>query len=263
MVTAPDYRMHVGPADGFDRMAAMQFNLLTHLGLREHHDLLDIGCGSLRAGRLFIPYLLPGRYCGLEPEEWLVNDGIVHEVGRSQIEIKHPTFDANRDFKLTAFGRQFDFLIAQSIFSHTSVRQMEACLSEARAVMRPQAMFVASYFPGEDYEGDSWTIKATYRFERIEALARAAGLSCTPLDWPHSDFQEWLLFTHPDQAVDRSELTSSERMLQLESALVDMTRQRDQLLNHPWTRLGMRLHLLKMLAGFKAREVMRTIRRKS
>ena len=31
--------------------AAMQFSLLTALGLREDHSLLDIGCGSLRAGR--------------------------------------------------------------------------------------------------------------------------------------------------------------------------------------------------------------------
>jgi SAM-dependent methyltransferase len=57
-------------------MGATQFRLLTTLGLREHHSLLDFGCGSLRAGRLLIPYLLPGRYYGLEPNRCLIEDGI-------------------------------------------------------------------------------------------------------------------------------------------------------------------------------------------
>jgi len=44
------YRAFVGPPDKYDLVSAMQFNLLTSLGLRECHHLLDIGCGSLRAG---------------------------------------------------------------------------------------------------------------------------------------------------------------------------------------------------------------------
>src|SRR5690242_11872125 len=67
----PHYRSFVGPPERYDLLAALQFNLLTSLGLREYHSLLDIGCGSLRAGRLFMTYLLPGNYCGVEPEQWL------------------------------------------------------------------------------------------------------------------------------------------------------------------------------------------------
>ena len=55
-----DYREYVGTSETYDIGGAIQFNLLTTLGLREHHRLLDVGCGSLRAGRLFIPYLLKG-----------------------------------------------------------------------------------------------------------------------------------------------------------------------------------------------------------
>jgi hypothetical protein len=70
------FRAYVGPPRQFDFMGATQFRLLTTLGLREHHSVLDFGCGSLRAGRLLIPYLLPGRYYGLEPNRWLIEDGI-------------------------------------------------------------------------------------------------------------------------------------------------------------------------------------------
>ena len=51
------YRAYVGPPEDYDLIAAMTFNLLTTLGLRQHHSLLDVGCGSLRIGRLLIPYL--------------------------------------------------------------------------------------------------------------------------------------------------------------------------------------------------------------
>ena len=112
---ARHYRAFVGPPDDYDLLGALQFSLLTALGLREHHYLLDIGCGSLRAGRLFIPYLLPERYFAIEPERWLIDEGIRLEIGQAQVDIKKPTFSQESDFTLSCFGRSFDFLMAQSI----------------------------------------------------------------------------------------------------------------------------------------------------
>jgi hypothetical protein len=48
------YRAFVGLPDGND-LAAGFSSTCSGLELREDHSLLDIGCGSLRAGRLFIP----------------------------------------------------------------------------------------------------------------------------------------------------------------------------------------------------------------
>ena len=45
------YRAYIGPPDEYDLVSAMSFSLLTACGLRQHHKLLDIGCGSLRLGR--------------------------------------------------------------------------------------------------------------------------------------------------------------------------------------------------------------------
>ena len=77
----PYYRYAVGMRHGYDRMAAVQLSLLWALGLREQHTLCDVGCGSLRGGRLLIPYLAPGNYYGIEPNQRLVADAIEHEVG--------------------------------------------------------------------------------------------------------------------------------------------------------------------------------------
>ena len=64
-----DYRAYVGPLDRYDFMGASQFRLLTSLGLRAEHKLLDFGCGSLRSGKLLIPYFNAGNYYGQEPNK--------------------------------------------------------------------------------------------------------------------------------------------------------------------------------------------------
>ena len=84
------YRAYIGPPLQYDFMGATQFRLLCSLGLRAHHQVLDLGCGSLRAGRFLINYLEPGNYCGIEPNKWLIDEGIKEQVGDSLIVIKKP-----------------------------------------------------------------------------------------------------------------------------------------------------------------------------
>src|SRR5947209_8507870 len=87
----PHYSAYVGSPENYDLMGASQFRLLTTLGLRDHHKLLDFGCGSLRVGRLLLPYLLAGNYYGIEPNAWLIEDAITNEVGDDQIRLKKPS----------------------------------------------------------------------------------------------------------------------------------------------------------------------------
>src|SRR4051795_9208503 len=108
------YRAYVGPPEDYDLIAAMTFNLLTTLGLRQDHSLLDIGCGSLRIGRLLIPYLNRGKYFAVEPNEWLVEEGINREIGKSLVEIKQPTFFfSDSPDTISQAKVAFDFALAQ------------------------------------------------------------------------------------------------------------------------------------------------------
>lgn len=112
----PAYRAYVGKPEEWDLVASRQVTLLLAAGLRDTHRLVDVGCGSLRAGRMLIPYLRPERYFGVEPNRWLVEKGIEHELGRDLVEIKRPTFRFVDDFSLSAFGVSFDFALAHSVF---------------------------------------------------------------------------------------------------------------------------------------------------
>ncbi|HEY6360294.1 MAG TPA: nuclear transport factor 2 family protein, partial [Vicinamibacterales bacterium] len=195
-VGVADYRIFVGPPDKYDVVSAMQFNLLTTLGLREHHSLLDIGCGSLRAGRLFIPYLLPERYCGIEPAKWLVEEGIRHELGDDAIRLKRPAFSHDENFTLTGFGRSFDYLIAHSIFSHAAPAQVRRCVSQARDVMTPESILAATYFEGEkSYTGSEWQYpgNVVYRFDDLRAIAGEFRLEASRLAWEHPNGQTWIV----------------------------------------------------------------------
>ena len=195
------YRAYVGPPEDYDLIAAMTFNLLTTLGLRQHHSLLDIGCGSLRIGRLLIPYLNPGKYFGLEPNEWLVQDGINREVGRSQVEIKRPTFFFSSLTETIAQAKiAFDFALAQSIFSHCGLDLIKGWLSAISRSLAHNGALVATFLIGEeDSARTGWIYPecVNYRPATLERAAADANLRFEILDWKHPR-QTWALFAAPN-----------------------------------------------------------------
>jgi SAM-dependent methyltransferase len=191
------YRAFVGVVEKYDIMSALQFNVLTLLGLRENHYLLDIGCGSLRAGRLFIPYLLPNHYFGIEPEKWLVEEGIEKEMGNGIIEKRNPSFIYSKDFNCTSFNQKFDFIIAQSVFTHASQGQIKTCLNEVSKCMTPKTIFVATVKYGRNYAGNEWVYPncIQYKFSLLKSFAQQYNMDCQMIKWFHGQPLKWLVFT--------------------------------------------------------------------
>ena len=212
------HRSYVGPPDQYDFMGATQFRLLTALGLCEDHRLLDIGCGSLRAGRFLMMYLRPGRYFGIEPNAWLIEAARDQEIGRDLFALRRPRFDHNADMRFDVFGCRFDALVAQSIFSHTGADLFDRALVEAARVMEPGAQFLFTVLDestplwgqvaaGADSTG--WIYPECVTFGRADVLERLerAGLRGEVLDWFHPR-QRWYRATLPGAAVlgDRERL---------------------------------------------------------
>jgi hypothetical protein len=193
------YRAFVGPPERYDIVGAVQFNLLTYLGLRDNHYLLDIGCGSLRSGRLFITYLLPGRYYGIEPARWLIEDGIKYEIGEDIIDIKKPTFSYDDSFNLSQFKRNFDFVIAQSIFTHSPPNDIVKCLNEAKKVMLPTSIFAANFLEGsQNFKGETWVYPGciTYTSEYLNDLVREKEFNCIITPKSEVNNLRWLIVAH-------------------------------------------------------------------
>lgn len=196
---ARSYREMVGPRGTFDTMAAEPFSLLLAHGLREHHSLLDVGCGCLRLGRLLIPYLLPGRYCGLEPDEHLLMMGLRGELGEEILSVKEPTFVTDElEFNLRRFERRFDFVIASSVFMHQPARRIRACMKAASECLTKRGRFFASFRAGsKDHKGDRDVYPACtpYRRDTMLSMARSSGLRAEIMKRRHPRRQLWMLMT--------------------------------------------------------------------
>jgi len=195
------YRAYVGPPEDYDLIAAMTFNLLTTLGLRQHHSLLDVGCGSLRIGRLLIPYLNRGKYFGIEPNEWLVDEGIRRELGEALVQIKRPTFFfSDAPDTISQAKVFFSFALAQSIFSHCGLDLIKVWLSAISRSLARDGVLVATFLIGEeDSAQKGWIYPecVNYRPTTLERAAKDVNLRFEILHWKHPR-QTWALFAAPN-----------------------------------------------------------------
>lgn len=196
----PPHRAFVGQPQRYDLAGGSQFALLFLLGLREHHRLLDFGCGSLRLGRLVIPYLQSGHYFGVEPEAGLVEAGLDHELGRDALFLKQPRFLYTDDYRVDGFGTRFDFIIAQSVFSHAGSGPTRRALAAFADALEPGGLVVANWLLGPEDGGPSpettdWVYPDCVAFmpDRLEALADEAGLKIRACPWPHPELHWFVL----------------------------------------------------------------------
>jgi cyclopropane fatty-acyl-phospholipid synthase-like methyltransferase len=185
------YRAYVGPPDRFDFMSASQFALLFSLGLRDHHAVLDFGCGSLRLGRLLMPYLQAGRYFGIDPNRWLIHDALSRETGWSIVAVKKPTFAYNDDFRCDVFSRRFDFVVAQSIITHCGRSLAKLLLHQFARTLTPDGIALFSIIeaapPEEETAAEGWVYPGCvpYRQATIAAWCAEAGMAVVRLPWFH------------------------------------------------------------------------------
>jgi len=190
------HRAYVGGL--WEELGRLQLDFLVGQGLRPHHVLLDIACGSLRAGVHLIPYLEPGHYLGLEKERRLVELGLADELGPVRVAERRPELVIGADFPFHRFSRRPDLSIAQSLFTHLTAEDITLCLGRLRAFVAPGHHLYATYKAG-DPAGNPRRSHARHGFrypvDRLAALGDAAGWSVTEIgDWGHPRGQRMLRF---------------------------------------------------------------------
>lgn len=129
----------------WEQMGALQFDFLVQQGLRPEHSLLDVGCGSLRAGVKFLPYLKSGHYYGIDINHEIL-DAARMVVERERLQHTAPTLVQMDDFDFASLGRSFDFALAQSVFTHVPLNSIIRCLMNIDRVLVPGGRFFATFF---------------------------------------------------------------------------------------------------------------------
>jgi SAM-dependent methyltransferase len=139
----------------WEEIGKLQFDFLVSRGLKPHHYLCDVACGSLRAGIHFIRYLEPGHYMGIDKEQQLIDSGISQELGRDVYEAKRPQFVVSSDFEFEKFADHPDFALAQSLFTHLRPQMIVSCMRKLRGWIAPGGTFYATYFESSTRYVDS------------------------------------------------------------------------------------------------------------
>ncbi|MGP4045192.1 class I SAM-dependent DNA methyltransferase [Streptomyces sp. 2A115] len=196
---------HNPSRDRWTQIGRMQFDYLVRHGLKPEHRMLEIGCGNLRAGRLFIDYLESGHYYGIDispdiliaAQDTLVREGL-------QDRLPHLTLTDDLTFAFLP-DAHFDVVHAHSVFSHSPPHVIEECFAHVGRVLAPGGFFDFTYDRTEGREHQVLHEDFYYRTETLVELAAKHGLSARFMDdWealPHRQ-SKMRVTAMPEPALD-------------------------------------------------------------
>lgn len=132
----------------WDEIGSLQFEFLRANGLHPESRLLDIGCGSLRLGVRAVDYLNAGNYWGTDLNESLLTAGYEKEIVPAGLAHKLPRDHVvvDGEFTFANLPRNFDFAIAQSVFTHLPLNHMRLCLANLAAHVDGPCTFFLTVF---------------------------------------------------------------------------------------------------------------------
>jgi len=132
----------VGPIRDLHLKRKFQFEFLKEQGLKPHHYLLDVGCGTLRGGIPLIEYLDEGHYYGTEVREHVLEEGR-SELQEAGLADKHPVLVATEDFDV-GDETKFDFLWAFSVLIHLTDELLDVCFAKVSHQLKEDGVFYAN-----------------------------------------------------------------------------------------------------------------------
>jgi ubiquinone/menaquinone biosynthesis C-methylase UbiE len=166
------------------QIGQMQFDYLIKHGLKPDMRMLDIGCGNLRAGRLFIDYLDSGNYYGtdISPDILVAAQRTVGDYG---LQRKMPYLTLTDDLKLAFLpDSHFDIVHAHSVFSHSPLPVIDECLAHVGRIMAPGGRFDFTFDRTEGTEHQVLREDFYYRTKTLIDLAATHGLRAEYMaDW--------------------------------------------------------------------------------
>jgi SAM-dependent methyltransferase len=176
------------------KLGQLQFDYLRSHGLAPADRMLEIGCGNLRAGRLFIGYLDPGNYYGIDisPDILLAAQKTLAEFG---LQAKLPHLMLVSDLK---FGflpdAAFRVVHAHSVFSHSPLEVIGECLAHVGRIMTADGFFDFTFDRTEGAEHHVLREDFYYRAETLLGLAASHGLDARVME-------DWARLGHPQAKI--------------------------------------------------------------
>lgn len=201
-------KVHRGKVGGFWKVIGqLQLTFMIEQGLKPHNNLLDIGCGCLRGGVNFIPYLDVSNYYGMDINSSLLAAAKV-EIENAKLESKKPNIILNSGFEFDRFKVKFDYMLSVSLFTHLPVNIILRCLANVSKNLTLEGKYFATFFISEKslelqslrhqpgnivthFDQDPFH----YSFKDINEMASKCDLHATLVgDWNHPRAQQMVMF---------------------------------------------------------------------
>lgn len=124
----------------------LQYNFMINQGLKPESTLLDLGCGTLRAGIIFINYLNKRKYFGQDVSKEAI-DYANKSVKGYMLDEKSPKFFLTGDLTFKHTKRKYDYILAQSVFSHLPFELIQTCFENIGKIMHDKSRFYFTFRP--------------------------------------------------------------------------------------------------------------------
>lgn len=160
----------------------LQFEFLKNQGLKAKHKFLDVGCTWLRGGIEFIRYLAKKNYFGIEKSIGRINLA-ASALKDQDLLFKEPNLALGDNYDLSVFGkREFNFVLANSVFTHILPKQIELCLRKIIPALSKNGKFYATFFEcsvikgvKDDMDWKGYYIEVRYPFNFFEDICQEIG----------------------------------------------------------------------------------------
>jgi hypothetical protein len=180
------------------RRGHLQFDYLMGHGLQPGDRLLEIGCGDLAAGHLFIDYLSTGNYYGIDfsPDAVIGAHQTITEFGL-QAKLPHVTLAGDLTLGFLPASR-FTVVQADGVFSRSPAEMIRECLAHVTRVMTADAIFDFTFDRTADGERQALP-DFCHRADTLIDLAASYGLDAELMkDWQQAgQTQSKLRVTRP------------------------------------------------------------------
>ncbi len=126
-------------------------------GLRPHHRILDIGCGT---GRMAVPlsrYLRSGSYIGIDTQRWAIWFSRMRVLLRQKnahfqhIDVQNGLYAPKKKgqvspFRLPFHDGSFDCVLLASVFTHMLPETIDSYVREIERILVPGGACLATFF---------------------------------------------------------------------------------------------------------------------
>jgi ABC-2 type transport system ATP-binding protein len=130
----------------WDTEGPRQLAFLREQGLKPADRLLELGCGSLRAGVALLQYLDAAAYVGVDTDQTLIDAAVAIELPRARIDPNRGQFLVGDARDLSAVEGSFDVILAVGLLQSLPTEGVARTFAAAIRRLAPRGRFFAAYF---------------------------------------------------------------------------------------------------------------------